>query len=46
LPAFDIIYNYPFPKFWRKEFWNTLKEIKNIVIPEKLGNHSNIEQLT
>ena len=28
LPAFDIVPNYPFPKFWTKQFWTVLKETK------------------
>ena len=26
LPAFEVISNFPFPKFWKKEFWDILKE--------------------
>lgn len=39
IPAFDIIPNFPVPKFWKREFWEVLKEIgfkikrdQNIVI--------------
>lgn len=28
LPAFDIISNFPVPKFWKKEFWEILWKIK------------------
>ena len=28
MPAFDIISNYPFPKFWKKQFWSVLSEVK------------------
>ena len=28
LPAFDIIHNYPFPKFWSPQFWSVLKQVK------------------
>ena len=28
MPAFDIISNYPFPKFWKKQFWSVLLEVK------------------
>ena len=28
MPAFDIISNYPFPKFWQKQFWSVLSEVK------------------
>ncbi|MDD2537649.1 MAG: glycosyltransferase family 4 protein [Candidatus Absconditabacteria bacterium] len=28
LPAFDLIYSFPFPKFWRKSFWKGIKEAK------------------
>lgn len=27
-PAREIIYNFPIPKFWTKQFWTTLKYIK------------------
>ena len=27
-PAFFIIPNFPFPKFWKRKFWSLLKEIK------------------
>ena len=29
IPAFDIISNYPFPKFWTKQFRSVLKQVKN-----------------
>lgn len=25
LPSFDLISNFPFPKFWKKQFWEVLK---------------------
>jgi len=28
IPAFDIISNYSFPKFWKKQFWTAVKEAK------------------
>lgn len=28
LPSFDIIPNFPVPKFWKKEFWKIFKELK------------------
>ena len=28
LPAFDLIYSFPFPKFWKKSFWSGMKEAK------------------
>ena len=28
LPAFDIIHNYPFPKFWTSQFRSVLKQVK------------------
>lgn len=28
LPAFDIIHNYPFPKFWTQQFRSILKQVK------------------
>ncbi len=31
LPSFDIIPNFPVPKFWKKEFWGVLKELKNYI---------------
>lgn len=30
LPSFDIIANFPFPKFWKKQFWVILKELKEL----------------
>lgn len=29
IPAFDIISNYPFPKFWTPQFRSVLKQVKN-----------------
>lgn len=31
LPSFDIISNFPVPKFWKKEFWSVLKELKKYI---------------
>lgn len=28
IPAFDIIPNYSFPKFWKKQFWSALRKVK------------------
>lgn len=28
-PAFEIIPNYPLPKFWKKEYWEMFSDIKN-----------------
>ncbi len=28
-PAFEIIHNYPFPKFWEKHFWQLWKTLHN-----------------
>ncbi|MDD2916227.1 MAG: glycosyltransferase family 4 protein [Candidatus Gracilibacteria bacterium] len=28
LPAFDLVKNFPFPAFWRKEFWQAFREIR------------------
>lgn len=28
LPAFDLVKNFPFPAFWRKEFWSAFREIR------------------
>lgn len=27
-PSFDLVYNFPFPKFWSKVFWKQIQEIK------------------
>nr|MDD3719883.1 glycosyltransferase family 4 protein [Candidatus Gracilibacteria bacterium] len=34
LPAFDLIHNFPFPKFWEKKFWEILRltELKTGII--------------
>ncbi|MBQ7074752.1 hypothetical protein IJM86_07070 [bacterium] len=29
IPAFDIIPNYPVPKFWTKQYRNIIKKVKN-----------------
>ena len=31
LPSFDIIPNFPVPKFWKKEFWDVLRELRNYI---------------
>lgn len=31
LPSFDIIPNFPFPKFWKKNFWKVFLELNNFV---------------
>ena len=28
IPAFDVIPNYPLPKFWTKAYWNVIKQVK------------------
>ncbi|MBQ2600408.1 hypothetical protein II582_03425 [bacterium] len=28
IPAFDIIPNYPVPKFWTKDYWKVIKQVK------------------
>ena len=28
IPAFDIIPNYPVPKFWQKQYWNVIKQTR------------------
>ena len=28
LPAFDLVKNFPFPKFWKREFWQAFREIR------------------
>ncbi len=39
LPAFDIIPNFPVPKFWKREFWEILKNI-NTSLNSNLNNTS------
>lgn len=34
LPAFDIIPNFPVPKFWKKKFWEVLRILKWFCHPE------------
>ncbi|MDD5376749.1 MAG: glycosyltransferase family 4 protein [Candidatus Gracilibacteria bacterium] len=28
LPAFDLVKNFPFPAFWRREFWDAFREVR------------------
>lgn len=28
IPAFEVITNFPFPKFWKKQFWQVLQEVR------------------
>ena len=35
LPSFDIISNFPVPKFWKKEFWEILKFVWNVSKKDK-----------
>lgn len=35
LPAFDIIPNFPVPKFWKKEFWKVLKIPLSQLFPQR-----------
>ncbi|MEI8091671.1 MAG: glycosyltransferase [bacterium] len=28
LPAFDIVPNYPFPKFWQRQYWRILRYVR------------------
>ena len=35
IPAFDIVPNFPIPKIWDKNFWSTLKKIKDIIWDKK-----------
>lgn len=35
LPSFDLVFNFPFPKFWKKEFWEILKIVWNFSKNEK-----------
>lgn len=30
VPAFDLVKNFPFPAFWKKEFWKVFGEIRGI----------------
>ena len=39
LPAFDIIHNYPFPKFWTPQFRSVLKQVKKRN-PEVIQTHT------
>ena len=39
LPAFDIIHNYPFPKFWTPQFRSILKQVKKRN-PEIIQTHT------
>lgn len=32
IPAFDIISNYPFPKFWTPQFRSVLKQVKSGIL--------------
>jgi len=29
IPSFDLISNFPVPKFWKKEFWSILSNLKS-----------------
>lgn len=31
MPCIDIVYGFPFPKFWTKDFWNVLFEVRNFL---------------
>lgn len=45
LPAFDIIPNFPVPKFWKKEFWEVLKIINpSLILPLNLKEGDNNEK--
>ena len=35
LPSFDIISNFPVPKFWKKDFWRVLKELRSYISENK-----------
>ena len=39
LPAFDLIPNYSFPKFWTKQFWSVLQQAKNRN-PDSIQTHT------
>lgn len=41
LPSFEIISNFPFPKFWKKEFWKVFSELK-----EYIKNNKEIKVVT
>jgi hypothetical protein len=30
-PSFELIYNFPVPKFWKKEFFIIFKELKKTI---------------
>ncbi len=32
IPSFDLISNFPVPKFWKKEFWEILRRIKYLIL--------------
>jgi hypothetical protein len=32
LASFDLISNFPFLKFWKKEFWEVLKVVKDFIL--------------
>jgi hypothetical protein len=42
LPSFDIVPNFPVPKFWKKEFWNVLKELKPLLTSPYQGRDSSV----
>ncbi len=39
LPAFDIVHGFPFPKFWKKEFWAGIQAAKKWK-PEIIHTHT------
>lgn len=46
LPSFDIIQNFPVPKFWKKDFWKILKEVSLKIINDKANENVIIQTHT
>ena len=39
IPSFDLVYNFPIPKFWTKAFWSTIQRIKEYK-PDSIQTHT------
>ena len=39
VPSFDLVYNFPFPKFWKKSYWQHFQQIKAFH-PEVVVTHT------
>lgn len=39
IPAFDLIWNFPFPKFWKKEFWRVLNILKIYISDDSINQN-------